>query len=114
MTDKQIEETLQRNAKNIGDGFDSEVLDYINRLKAENKRIQKNWDIAVNVQRAKWQKKVEQSRTETAKDILQRLLKWKSSVIFDTESVVIAERQFTESVKALAVEEYGVELTDEQ
>lgn len=74
MTGKQIEETLERNAKNIGDGFDSEVLKYINRLKSEIKRIQKNWDIAISVQRAKWQKKVEQTRTGTAKEILSELL----------------------------------------
>ncbi|MDE6965647.1 MAG: hypothetical protein K2O94_01565, partial [Clostridiales bacterium] len=40
MTDEEIEKTLRRNADNIGGGFDSKVLDYINRLKAKNKELQ--------------------------------------------------------------------------
>ena len=73
MTDEEIEKTLRRNADNIGGGFDSRVLDYINRLKAEKKRIKHNWDIAVSVQRAKWQAKCEQVHKDTAKEILQEV-----------------------------------------
>lgn len=48
--------------------------------------------------------------SEIAVKILKRLLSWRSSVIFDTESVLIAEKKFEEAIKALAKEEYGVEV----
>lgn len=118
MTDELIEATLQRNADN-GGGFCSEVLDYINRLKeridtahCENQNLQTYIDNHEEI----WKHNAEIDkaivRKDTAKEIFQRLLKWKSSVIFDTESIVIAEKQFTESIKTLAAE-IGVEVDDE-
>lgn len=54
----------------------------------------------------------ERVRKETAKEILQRLYSWKSAVIFDCDSVVIAEKTFETSIKALAKEDYGVEVEE--
>lgn len=57
-------------------------------------------------------RKAEEARKETAKEILQRLYKWKGAAIFDCNDVVTAERNFEESIKALAKEEYGVEVEE--
>lgn len=48
--------------------------------------------------------------SEVAEKILKRLLSWKSSVLFDTDSVTIAEKNFTDAIVALAKEEYGIEI----
>lgn len=73
VTDERIEKALI-NADDIliSDNVDcSDVLAYINRLKCAIKRIKKNWNIAVSVQRAKWQAKVRHAGRDTAKEILQ-------------------------------------------
>lgn len=55
-------------------------------------------------------RKADEVRKDTAREILQRLWKWKSSIIFDTESVLVAEAQFEKAILALAKEDYGVEV----
>lgn len=57
-------------------------------------------------------RKADEVRKETAREILQRLWKWKSSIIFDTESVLVAEAQFEKAILAFAKEEYGVEVEE--
>ncbi len=54
-------------------------------------------------------RKAEEVEKEMARKILKRFLSWKSTVIFDTESVLIAEKNFEDCIKSLAVEEYGME-----
>lgn len=51
-------------------------------------------------------------RKEVATEILSRLLKWKSAVIFDVDTLDMAERKFEEYIKALATEEYDVNLEE--
>lgn len=103
MTDEEIEKTLRRNADNIGGGFDSRVLDYINRLKADIERIKHNWDIAVSVQRAKWQAKCEQTCKDTARGIIQ-LIKQVQIMFYDKEYTAIQN---------LISKKYGVGVDDE-
>lgn len=61
----------------------------------EKERFVKNMQNVLGIEK-------EQVRKDTAKEILERLLKWKSCVIFDTESVLTAEKNFEDCMKALA------------
>ena len=79
MTDEEIEKTLRRNADNIGGGFDSRVLDYINRLKAENAMLRISDDskekciLEQHGEIHRLRDELKQVRKDTAKEVLDDL-----------------------------------------
>lgn len=112
MTNEEIYKQLERSANN-GVGFHAQVLDYINYLKSEVKRIKRNWNTSVAVQRAFWRKKVEQARKETAKDIIDSIRNLAVSHITDLnypskDGIKLAN--FVVEIKEYLCNKYGVEI----